>query len=65
MTLLDIVERERKGVARRLRVASAAWVVSGVLLVLLIATRALGHARWLALPRIAPFVVWALVVAGA
>jgi hypothetical protein len=65
MTLLDIVERERKGVARRLRVASAAWVVAGVLVVLLIATLALGNARWLAFPRIAPFVVWALVGAGA
>ena len=65
MTLFDIVERERRGVARHLRVASGAWVIAGILVVLLAATLLLGDSRWLSLPRIAPFVVWALVGVGA
>jgi len=64
MTLLDIVERERRKVARHLGVASVAWVIAGVLTVLLVATFTLGNARWLALPRIAPFAVWLVAVGG-
>jgi hypothetical protein len=64
MTLLDIVERERRKVARHLGVASVAWVIAGVLVVLLIATFMLGNARWLSLPRIAPFAVWLVMLGG-
>jgi hypothetical protein len=64
MTLLDIVERERRKVARHLGVASTAWIIAGVLVVLLVGTLLLGDARWLGLPRIAPFVVWLVILGG-
>ena len=65
MTLRDLVERERRGVARQLTAGGAALVVAGVVVVLLGATLALGHSRWLALPRITPFVGWALALLAA
>lgn len=65
MTLFDLVERERRGVARRLTVGGAALVVTAVIVVLWVATLALGNSRWLALPRIAPFLGWALAIAAA
>ena len=65
MTLLDIVERERRAVARQLGLSSGAWVLAGALVVVLAATVVLGNARWLELPRGLPFVVWVLIVAGA
>ena len=64
MTLLDIVERERRKVARHLGVASTAWIIAGVLVVLLIGTLLLGDARWLGLPRIAPFAIWLVILGG-
>jgi hypothetical protein len=64
MTLNEIVERERRGVARHLNVARLAWLTAGVLVTLVLAALVLADARWLSLPRIAPFVVWAIVIAG-
>ncbi len=65
MTLFDLVERERRGVARQLTAGGAALVLTGVVLVLLVTTVALGGSRWLVLPRLTPFVAWALAIAAA
>ncbi|HPV75218.1 MAG TPA: hypothetical protein PLX31_09980, partial [Gemmatimonadaceae bacterium] len=65
MTLLELVERERRGVARQLTAGGVALVVAGAVLVLLAATLALGDSRWLALPRITPFVGWAVALGAA
>ena len=62
MTLFDLVERERRGVARQLTVGGAALVITAGLAVLLVATLALGDNRWLSLPRVAPFVGWVIVI---
>jgi hypothetical protein len=64
MTLHDIVERERRGVARHLGLATGAWLLAAGLVVVLVATFVLGNARWLSLPRVLPFLVW-LLIAGA
>lgn len=65
MTLFDLVERERRGVARQLTAGGGALVATGVVLVLLVTTLALGGSRWLSLPRVTPFVAWALAIAAA
>ena len=62
MTLFDLVERERRGVARQLTVGGAALVITAVLAVLLVATLALGDSRWLSLPRVAPFIGWVIAI---
>ena len=64
MTIVELVERERAG-ARRLELAAGAAL--GVALCCGLASAAvllLGHARWLALPRALPLIVWALLVTG-
>ena len=62
MTLFDLVERERRGVARQLTVGGAALVITAVLAVLFVATLALGDSRWLSLPRVAPFIGWVIAI---
>ncbi len=62
MTLFDLVERERRGVARQLTGGGAALVITAVLAVLLVATLALGDSRWLSLPRVAPFIGWVIAI---
>lgn len=62
MTLLEIVERERRGIAQRLGVASGGWVLAAASAVMVAGALALGGSRWLTLPRGLPFVVWGLVV---
>ncbi|HEX4933576.1 MAG TPA: hypothetical protein VFV33_10390, partial [Gemmatimonadaceae bacterium] len=64
MTLFDLVERERRGVARQLTAGGVALVLAAVSLVLLAATLTLGDARWLTLPRLAPFLGWAVAIAA-
>ena len=65
MTLFDLVERERRGVARQLTAGGVALVLAGVAIVLLAATLTLGDSRWLSLPRLTPFLGWGLaLVAG-
>src|SRR5688572_20379732 len=65
MTLFDMVERERRGVARHLTTAGMGLVGSVVFAVLLLAVLALGDARWLSLPRVLPFLLWALALGAA
>jgi hypothetical protein len=65
MTLTDIVDRERRGITRHLKAASTAWVLTGVLMVLAAGAITMAGGRWLALPRVVPFLAWALAIAVA
>lgn len=65
MTLLDLVERERKGIARHLTTGGVALIATAVVAVLLAATLLLGDSRWLSLPRLTPFIGWTLAVVAA
>ena len=62
MTLTDIIDRERRGVARHLTAASTAWVLTAVLVVLAAGALTMADGRWLALPRPIPFLAWALAL---
>ncbi|MBL8984411.1 MAG: hypothetical protein JNL26_19655, partial [Gemmatimonadetes bacterium] len=62
MTLTDIIDRERRGVARHLTAASTAWVLTAVLVVLAAAALTMADGRWLALPRPIPFLAWGLAI---
>ncbi|MGQ0765714.1 MAG: hypothetical protein ACT4OZ_08615 [Gemmatimonadota bacterium] len=64
MTLHQIVERERRGIARFLSLAVAGFAGAGAVAVLLLGVVALGGSRWLSLPRALPFLFW-LAAAGA
>jgi hypothetical protein len=65
MTLFDQVERERRGIARRLNLLVSGVVIAGAVAVLLIGILTLGESRWLTLPRLLPFLFWLLVIVGA
>ncbi|MDB4908152.1 MAG: hypothetical protein JWO05_2936 [Gemmatimonadetes bacterium] len=65
MTVLELVERERRDM-RRLEIGAGAALLLGACAAILAASAlVLGHARWLALPRPAPLVAWVLVAAAA
>jgi hypothetical protein len=64
MSVLQLVEREQLRL-RRLHVGAAlALAVALTATILVAGGLALGGARWLALPRGAPFLVWVLIVGG-
>ena len=65
MTLHELVERERRQVRRREVVAGALLGAGAAALVVAIGAGVLGDARWLALPRVVPFLVWVVVFAAA
>ena len=69
MSLLDLVERERRALARLLNASGATLLVGAVGAVLAVGAIVLGSARWLSLPRLVPFVLWAgavgVVIGGA
>ncbi len=62
MTLFDLVDRERRGLAR----LTSTTVATGIVAVAAIAIAGgvfwLGGARWLELPRVLPFALWGLVI---
>lgn len=60
MTLHDLVERERRGLARLTSTTVTLSIVAAVALALAGGILWLGGARWLALPRALPFGFWAL-----
>ena len=62
MTLYELVERERRHVRGREVVAGALLVGGAAALIISLGAGVLGDARWLSLPRVLPFVVWALVL---
>jgi hypothetical protein len=65
MTLYELVERERRHVRGREVIAGALLVGCAAALIIALGAGVLGGSRWLALPRIVPFVVWAFVLAAA
>ncbi len=62
MSLNDIIDRERRGVARHLQAASSAWVVTALLVILAAAALTMAGGRWLSLPRLVPFMAWGLAI---
>ena len=66
MTLHELVERERRQVRRREVVAGLLLGAGVAALIVALGAGVLGDARWLALPRVVPFLVWLAVIgAGA
>ena len=63
MTVLHLVERERAHLRRANVVAGVALGAAASCLTLALGVLALGHARWMSLPRPAPFVVWVVLLA--
>ena len=63
MNLLELIDRERRSLARLLNVSGATLVVGAVAAVLAAGALALGSARWLSLPRPVPFLLWLVVLA--
>src|SRR5437870_2337073 len=61
MTPLEFVERERARLRRLHIVAGVALALAITFAALSIAVLVLGDARWIALPRSAPFAVWLLI----
>jgi hypothetical protein len=64
MTVLELVDRERARLRRMHLLAGFALAVGATSLVLALGASALGSARWMALPRPIPFLVWLVVVAA-
>ena len=64
MTVLELVDRERKRLRRMHIIAGLALAVGATCLVLALGVSFLGSARWMALPRPVPFLVWLVVLAA-
>jgi hypothetical protein len=64
MTVLELVDRERARLRRMHLMAGIALAVGATCLLLAVGASALGGARWMALPRGVPFLVWLLVLAA-
>ncbi|MBV6521613.1 MAG: hypothetical protein MNPFHGCM_01756 [Gemmatimonadaceae bacterium] len=62
MTLFDLVDRERRGLARLTSAAVLTVLVAVVTVAVAAAVYWLGGARWLELPRVLPFTLWAIVI---
>jgi len=62
MTVLELVDRERARLRRMHLMAGVALAVGATCLLLAGGASALGSARWMALPRGVPFLVWLLVL---
>ena len=65
MTLHELVERERRQVRRREVLAGLLLGAAVAALIVTVGAGVLGGSRWLALPRIVPFLVWLVVLAAA
>ncbi|HKW48009.1 MAG TPA: hypothetical protein VJN70_11205 [Gemmatimonadaceae bacterium] len=61
MTPLEFVERERARLRRLHIIAGASLALAVTFAVLALGVLVLGNARWIALPRSSPFVVWLVV----
>src|SRR5690349_20313612 len=62
MTVLELVDRERARLRRMHLAVGIALAVGATALVLALGASALGSARWMALPRPVPFLVWFLIL---
>jgi hypothetical protein len=65
VTVHELVERERGRLARATTARGGALATASVALVLAAAIALLGDARWLDLPPLIPFIVWALAIGAA
>jgi hypothetical protein len=65
MSIFDLIARERSRVAQLVR--AEAWTRAAVALVaaLTLGALLLGGSRWISLPRVVPFIVWAVAIAAA
>jgi hypothetical protein len=65
MTVFELIARERGRVARLVR--AQAWTLAAVALMAALTLGAflLGGSRWIELPRVVPFAVWAVAIAAA
>jgi hypothetical protein len=68
MSLIELIERERRALARLLNASGASLVIGAIGALLAAGALLLGSARWLWLPRPVPLLLWAsalgLVIAG-
>jgi len=62
MSLVELLERERRALARLLGASGVALVAGSLTLVLALGALALGGSRWLSLPRLSPFLLWLLAI---
>ncbi|HEX7121373.1 MAG TPA: hypothetical protein VF178_03305, partial [Gemmatimonadaceae bacterium] len=58
MSLRDLLERERRAIARLLGASGAAFAAGTVAVLLAVGAALLGDARWLVLPRVVPVLLW-------
>jgi hypothetical protein len=65
MTLHELVERERRQVRRRELIAGLLLGAGAAALIVAVGAGVLGGSRWLALPRVVPFLIWAVVLTAA
>jgi hypothetical protein len=65
MTLHELVERERRQIRRRELLVGTLLGAGAAALILALGAGVLGGARWLALPRVVPFLVWLVVLVAA
>ena len=65
MTVFDLVARARMRIARLLQVETSVRALVAVVALLLLGAVLLGGARWIALPRLTPFLIWAIAVSAA
>jgi hypothetical protein len=63
MTIFDLVARERARITRLVQVDTALRGIVVAVSVLFAGAVALGGSRWITLPRLVPFVVWAAAIA--
>ena len=62
MTIFDLVGRERRRIARLVRVDTGVTALAVAGAVFVAGALALGGARWIALPRLVPFLIWAAAI---
>ena len=64
MTVLELVDRERKRLRWLHLLAGIALAVGATALLLAVGASVLGSSRWMSLPRPIPFLVWLIVLAA-
>ena len=64
MTISQLVDRERASLRRLHVVAGVVIALALTASIVAVATVGLGGARWMTLPRVTPFAVWAAVIAA-
>ena len=62
MTVATLVDQERARLRRLHLAAGLALAIAATLALVALGAWVLGRSRWIALPRVAPFAVWAIVV---